>query len=128
MNNEVRFPEGWPTDCPPPASLEADGVFFRTINGQAPAAEDFLTYHELGKKVSKKQKCEACGISLMASLEDAIHHRDVVPGIRRFIASGRLSPNHGRTLLTPMGNYPSHTTWWPFEAVDRAALFGLVEE
>jgi hypothetical protein len=31
-------------------------------------------------------------------------------------------------ILASVGKQPTHTTWWPYEGVDRASLFSIVPE
>ena len=42
-----------------------------------PTNDDFLSYREMGKKVSRKKECDACGLSVFRSKEEAVHHRSV---------------------------------------------------
>lgn len=43
------------------------------------------------------------------------------------IAKGTLVAAHGKACLTK-GMQPTHTTWWPYEGVDRIAPFVVVRE
>lgn len=51
---------------------------------------------------------------------DAVHQRLLPPKLGRWIAKGTLRPEHGKTKLTT-GKQPTHTTWWAYDGVDRAA-------
>jgi hypothetical protein len=44
-----------------------------------------------------------------------------------YIAEGSLAAEHGTTKLTE-GKQPTHTTWWPYDGVDRARIFAVVED
>jgi hypothetical protein len=125
-NGGFSFPAGWPPNCPPDDAVDADIEVYRTVSADPPAATDFLSYHEEGKLVKNRQKiCQAHGVSVYGSVEDAIHHRKVFGWASQRIAKGKLTPDQGRTKPTP-GSLPSHITWWPYDGVNRCQPFVVV--
>lgn len=118
-----KFPDNWPESCPPPDALPAQGLYFRVTRGNPPTADDFKSYSELGKAPSSPP-CLRVGLSLLKSLDDAIHQTGLFPKIGKIIYSANLEPQDGKCKQTK-GTLPSHATWWPFESVDRAPLFHL---
>jgi hypothetical protein len=127
MATASRFPKDCPSDCPPDAAQDATSIVYRTVKANPPTAEDFLSYLEEGKRVSKAKRCGACGLSVMLSLEDARHHRDVLPWLSKFVSRGTLCREHGKTMPTPSDTYPTHAEWWPYEGVERHTLFTVVD-
>ena len=89
-----------------------------------PTANDFLTAHEAGK-FKKVCPCRRRGVSVLGDIVDAIHQREVFPWQGEYIAESQLDPSHGMIQSTK-GTSPSHATWWPYAAVNRAALFSVV--
>ena len=116
-----NFPENWPDSCPPPDAEPAQGSYFRVTTGNPPSAKDFKTYAELAK-VPNASPCLRVGLSLLKNIDDAIHQTRLFPKTGRFVFSANLEPQHGKCKPTK-GSLPTHTTWWAFEGVDRAALF-----
>lgn len=117
----MQFPKNWPPDCPPTEAQDAQGVYFRVANNNPPGADEFKSYAELGL-AQKADPCKRVGLSLLRKLDDAIHQTKLFPKHGNLIFSGDLNSCHGKTLLTK-GTLPTHTTWWPYEGIDRAALF-----
>ena len=122
----MKFPDSWPAGCPPDDSEPATGEVYRLVKSNPPTASDFLTHHELGK-LPNAPPCLRCGLSVFRAREDAEHQYRAYPRLGKFIAVGELQPEHGVTKLT-QGRQPTHTTWWSYEGVDRAAIFVSVEE
>jgi hypothetical protein len=60
-------------------------------------------------------------------MRDAVHQRQLLPKLGRFIAQAALVAEHGKTKLTK-GTQPTHTTWWAYEGVNRHRLFSVVQE
>lgn len=116
-----KFPDIWPDSCPPPDAQPAQGSFFRVTKGNPPYTDDFKSYAELGK-APYSPPCLRVGLSLLKNLDDAIHQIKLFPKTGKFVFNADLEPQHGKCKQTK-GTLPSHTTWWPFEGVDRAALF-----
>lgn len=120
------FPPDWPDGCPPGDALDANGVVFRVVKGESPIAADFASHFESGR-MPDAPKCLRCGLSVFQALGDAIHQRQLLPKLGRFIAQGTLDVEHGKIKLTPT-RQPTHATWWPYRDVDRASLFLIVRE
>lgn len=120
----MTFPADWPTGCPSAETPEADGDVFRIVKTNPVAADDLRSHHETGK-LPKADPCLRCGLSVFRVQEDAINQQRLMPKLGKLIARAALSAAHGKACLTK-GQQPSHTTWWPYEGVDRAALFVIV--
>ena len=120
------FPAYYPQNCPPFASEPANGEVFRLVRNSPPEREDFQTHFETGK-LPFAEPCLRCGLSVFTNLSDVIHQRTIYPMLGTFVAKGQLTTTDGVTMLTK-GRFPSHTTWWPFERIDRARSFRVVEE
>ncbi len=126
-NGGLSFPAGWPPNCPPNDATDADVVVYRAVEANPPTASDFLSYQEKGKQISPRKVCQAHGLSVHGSKEDAIHYRELFSWAPRLIAKGKLMPVHGKTKPTPSGNFPSHVTWWPYDGVNRCQPFAVVQ-
>ncbi len=122
----MRFPDGWPQDCPPADALDAAGEVFRIVKNEPPTYEDFRTHFESGR-LPKAPPCLRCGLSVFREIRDAIHQRQLLPKLGGLIAKAELAASHGKAKLTK-ARQPSHTTWWSYEGVDRASLFSVVGE
>jgi hypothetical protein len=122
------FPGDWPPGCPPADAVAAHAVVYRTVQADPPTTDDFVTYRELGKRVSPGQECKAASLSVFLNEKDALHHREAFrwKGNARLIAKGQLTADCGVTRPTPSNRYPSHLSWWPYEGVDRSAVFTVV--
>jgi hypothetical protein len=124
----MPFPTTWPQDCPPADAEPANGVVFRLVRNNPPAASDFLSYAEEGK-CPRRDPCLRCGLSVYRTLEDTVAKhaelRERFPDIDfgQHVASATLSPEHGKTKQTFA---PTHTTWWACEGVGRCELFVLL--
>lgn len=123
-SSAVNFPTTWPHGCPPADAEAASGELFRVAKTHPPSAEDFKSHAELGKK-SLGPQCLRVGLSLFRSLDDAEHLTLLFPKLGRHVLRGRLQAHHGVTKLTPSNRHPSHTTWWPYEGVNRCEPFSL---
>lgn len=119
------FPDNWPPGCPPADAEPAAGPVYRLVKNIPPLAEDFKTHHEIGK-MPKAPACLRAGLSVFRTRDDAIHQSKLHPFLGNKIASAELCPEHGKVKLT-RGTMPSHTTWWPYLGVERAAPFHKVE-
>ena len=122
----MKFPEDWPTNCPAADTPGADGNVFRISKENPVTAEDMRTHHETGR-VLKADSCLRCGLSVFRVLEDALNQQRLLPKLGKKIAKGPLLAVHGKACLTK-GQQPTHTTWWPYVGVDRAALFVVIQE
>ena len=126
MSGGLTFPHDWPEPCPPADANAADTVIYRRVLNNPPLPADFLSYRELGKRVSPGKACQACGLSVFVTREDAVHNRELFPSAGQFIAAGRLLPCHGKTMHTPSGTQPAHYTWWCYDGVARSTLFKVI--
>ena len=123
---ELRFPEGWGADCPPAEAGDAEGVFYRRVLCRTPSAEDFRSAVELGtRKIYDWQKCQARGLSVFRAIEDAQRYAELYPATGNLIAQATLGRRDGKTIPTPT-NGNTHTTWWPYEGVERNAKFKVL--
>jgi hypothetical protein len=122
----MNFPDSWPTDCPPQDAVDAQGEVFRIVNTDPPIAQDLASHFETGRLL-KAPACLRCGLSVFREVRDAVHQRMLLPKLGRWIAKGTLESEHGKTKLTA-SKLPTHTTWWAFDGVNRAALFAVVRE
>ncbi len=122
----MTFPQDWPNGCPATDVPGADGIVYRIVKVSPPTATDMLSHHESGR-LPTANPCLRCGLSVFGILEDARNQRQLMPKLGGWIARGTLTPTHGKAHRTP-GQQPSHTTWWPYEGVDRAAIFSVIPE
>lgn len=114
---------GYPPNCPPANGRLPNGeVVYRVTSGPPPAAQDFLSYVEMGRQVSAGKACQARGLSVYSDKADAQNRARLYGGT--YIAEATLNGTDGVIAATPNQRTPdSHHTWWPFDGVDRAALF-----
>jgi hypothetical protein len=122
----MKFPSDWPAACPPDDAEPAEGAVYRIVNSQPPEEADFVTHFESGK-LPKAPACLRCGLSVFRDKRDAIHQRLLLPKLGKWIATAELIPQLGMTKRTS-GTQPTHTTWWAYEGVNRAAAFSVVAE
>lgn len=119
----MQFPDDWPEGCPPEDAEPAAGQVFRLVKSNP---TDFASHHELGT-LPKGPACLRCGLSVFRTREDADHQHRAYPKLGRYAAIGTLEAQHGVAKPT-LGRQPTHTTWWPYEGVDRQSVFTTVEE
>lgn len=114
---------GYPPNCPPSTAHAPKGqVVYRVTSGPPPAAQDFLSYVEMGRQVSPAKSCQARGLSVYTNKADAQNRARLYGGTH--IAEATLDGTDGLIVSTPNQRTPdSHHTWWPCDSVDRAALF-----
>jgi hypothetical protein len=122
----MNFPKDWPQSCPPADAVDAVGEVFRIVRNSPPAAGDMASHHETGR-LPKAPPCLRCGLSVFREVRDALHQRELLPKLGKFIAKGVLKPEHGKTKLTD-GTQPTHTTWWAYEGMQRESIFIVREE
>ena len=124
------FPDDFPSNCPPQDAIDANGLYYRIVNNNPPTSDDFLSKHELGAipkyRAGQSFLCRWRALSLYASIGDAEHHRDVMPGDGEFIAEGQLVREMGRTKLTPNPDRMSHTEWWCYHGIVRHLAFRVI--
>ncbi len=116
------FPADWPQGCPPPDAVDACGDVFRNVKTIPPTIEDFTSHAERGTCL-KAPQCLRVGLSVFQRALDAMHNAELFPRLGEHVAKATLAPSHGKTKATPSKDKPSHTTWWPYADIDRAALF-----
>ncbi len=106
------------------ATPDANGEVYRIVKNNPVQWTDMQSHYELGR-LPKADACLRCGLSVFQLLEDAIHQQQLMPRLGSYIAKGQLSLSHGKAVLTP-GQQPTHTTWWPYEQVERELLFEVL--
>ncbi|MBE0508900.1 MAG: hypothetical protein IBX50_19625 [Marinospirillum sp.] len=121
------FPDNWPQNCPPIEAEDADGVVYRVCSQNPPSQRDFQSHEELGKR-SSGDPCMRRGLSVFRDLAEARHLTVLFPKLGSKVFRGDLSQEQGKVKHTPARQRPSHTTWWPYEGIERAASFKLIEE
>lgn len=121
-----QYPTDWPKGCPSSDAEAASGLYFRVGRHNPPTAADFQSQAELGRAVSGDE-CLRVGLSMLRSLTDAEHLIRLNRKLGTEIYRGELITSHGHSKLTGSHRSPSHTTWWPFAGIDRAAPFSMVE-
>lgn len=122
----MKYPDDWPAGCPSADTPEASGGVFRIVKENPVSAGDMQSHHETGR-LPHADPCLRCGLSVFRVLEDALNQQRLLPKLGSRIARALLVAEHGKVCLTS-GQQPSHTTWWPYEGIDRAALFVVVKE
>lgn len=116
------FPDNWPKNCPPNEAQDASGVYYRVGKSNPPATADFKSHVEMNKK-SRGDECIRNGLSVFSKQEEARHLIQIFPMLGSHVYQGELQAEHGKVKPTPSDQNPSHTTWWPYNGVDRAKLF-----
>lgn len=121
------YPPDWPAHCPPSDAEDASGMVYRVCKETPPSQRDFQSHQELGKR-SSGDPCMRYGLSVFRDLAEARHLTVLFPQLGSMVFRGELTPEQGKIKHTPAKQRPSHTTWWPYEGVDRAASFKLIDE
>jgi hypothetical protein len=123
-----KWPPHFPDDCPPQDAFVASGAVFRAVKADPLSANDFLSYLEEEKPIRNATKrCQASGVSVQRTLEEARRHLATLPGVYKYIAAATLMTAHGKMKPTPNKKWPEHLTWWPFAEVVRQAAFRVIE-
>jgi hypothetical protein len=127
--NAPAFPEWFPNDCPPHASVDADGVVFRFATRSPVDPRDFLSHHELGL-APRSQPCRRCSLSVYRSLATARRKltelRNRAPDrFGPYIMEGLLTAAHGK--IKQEGSEPDHHEWWAYDGVERHVPFRVIE-
>ncbi len=122
----MNYAKECPQDCPPVDAVDVQGEIFRIVRHCPPTHCDFQTHAETGKALTAggKRACLRFGLSVFNRLDDAAHQRELFPALGQDIATAMLSAQHGKAQAT---GKPPHQTWWPYESINRAALFSCVE-
>lgn len=124
----MKFPEYFPKGCPPVNADIMNINVFRYIEGDVPKPDDFLSYYQLGKKVSKA-KIQQFGLSVHSSEEFSMHYRKVNGFIKKKykgIAMGYACINKGVAEDTSNKNNPGHLTWYLFAGIEPSSEFETV--
>lgn len=109
---EHGWKEPLPQGCPPEKARNTNGeTYYRLLENNPPAADDFKSYAEL-KKPTMAPECEARSISLVTELAAA--HAKLLPRTR-FVGIGliTLAPGSGAIFVRK-----THVHWWPCGACD----------
>lgn len=122
----MMFPQSWPIGCPSVDTPDAGGEVYRIVKDNPVTMADMLTHQETGR-LPKADLCLRCGLSVFRLIEDAVNQQKLLPKLGKRIAKGLLTVVHGKACLTT-GQMPTHTTWWPYDGVDRAVIFVVVQE
>lgn len=120
------FPHNWPADCPPADAADGAGDVFRIVKHDPLIDDDMASHFETGK-LRRAPACLRCGLSVFRERGDAVHQRQLLPKLGNMIAKATLKAEHGKTKRTK-GQQPTHTTWWPYEGVNRRSLFSVTME
>ena len=123
-----------PNNCPPNAAEIASGEVYRFIDNEheEPSPEDFLSWRELNPKAdcpTSLTECQACGLSVIRSIEDVHKAPKKVPALRKMKpALGILTAELGRIQNTPSNRCgQSHHTWWVANNTEPWKVFSIVE-
>lgn len=122
----TTFPADMPAQCPPGDAQVASGQVFRIVRRRTLTSDDFLTHDELGK-LPDADPCLRRGISVFPHMKGAVHQARLLPRLGSFIACGSFKAHHGLIKRTN-GRAPDHTTWWPYQGVNRLEPFDNVVE
>jgi hypothetical protein len=115
----LPFPDWFPGGCPTADTPDAAGKVYRIVDSTLPANQRFRSHHELGT-APNADPCRRCAVSVFNSPEGARHRQRLSPRLGDAISEGTLTPESGKTRLT---NATGHISWWPYEGIDRVALF-----
>ena len=106
------WPSNFPEQCPPTEARQDSLEVFRLVANDPPAEKDFRPnrIEKPDRNFKPADLCNACGISVFQSIDDAIRIRGKYKANKgKHIAKGIISPNDGFVLETYAS---SHTTWW----------------
>ncbi|HZP66398.1 MAG TPA: hypothetical protein VFB32_08810 [Rudaea sp.] len=123
-----------PDGCPPADATPPTMTVFRITYARTPSPKDFETHRQLYPRIKFDDECDACGISVYLTFDDADKRRRRIPRLKKRgrVAVAQLSPQWGlikNTSAGDNGKHDSHHTWWIavgtqpwtiFEVVDRA--------
>ena len=122
-----------PHDCPPSIAEAASGEVYRfiSIDHEEPCPEDFLSWRELHPEATcppSLPECQACGLSVIRSIEDVRRAPKRIPTLRKKkTALGNLTPDLGQIQNTPSSKSgPSHHTWWVAKGTEPWKIFQVV--
>ncbi len=123
--------EKFPPNCPPQKAKEASGEVYRLVDGNPPAAKDFLSWYELKpekKYNSQVKECQAHGLSVSTQKSNIFSLRNRYPWLRKKnVALGKLTPDLGVMLHTPSNDDKLHHTWWVADAKEPWTVFQVID-
>ncbi len=122
----MNFSKDWPPNCPSEDTPDAAGDVFRISKEKPVTAASMQSHYESGR-LPNADPCLRCGLSVFRALEDAINQHNLMPRLGNIVARAALLAEHGKACLTE-GQQRTHTTWWPYEGVDRAAMFVVIRD
>jgi hypothetical protein len=128
----MKWPEHFPNACPPSDSSDCRGRIFRIVKNGGPEESDFLSYWVLKPErqpgwLKTGRACNACGLSVLISMEDALEVLEIVQGIGDKIAVAEFEAGTGKIKHTPSGRHENHHTWWvPVHVEKPWTLFKIV--
>lgn len=112
----MEWPQHYPESCPPAIAKEASGKVYRFIEKEHefPQDKDFMSWKELNpNKDYGEKECQACGLSIYISLEEAKRVASSIPRLKKMkIAEANLTKNSGKMENTPSNVSKDHFTWW----------------
>lgn len=129
----MTYPKYFPVNCPPLKSSDALGEFYRFIKKvhERPYPKDFISWRQESPEKecpASLTECQACGVSIHSSLDDAKSLALRIPRFRNMkIAKGVLSGRLGRIEHTPSRHEKSHHTWWIIENSEPWNVFELID-
>ena len=125
----MQWPDYFPNDCPPEDAQAATGDVYRLVKQNPPEARDFIPLREKTGKDFGEQECQACGLSVFRSFDDAVGVKNRGRGMgNRLIAKGSLSRHLGKVKQTPSRAFgQSHNTWWVPTEVEPWSVFHVVQ-
>jgi hypothetical protein len=129
LRGGMMWPKHFPSGCPEPEAIPADGIVWRIVKADTPTADDFVS-HKLTYPAKNwgKSECQACGLSVHRNRADALGLL-ALPRFRGYhVASGTLAPAHGVIRSTPTAKSESHETWWVPQGVEVWTLFAVSDE
>lgn len=126
----MQWPDYFPENCPPEHAEPASGEVYRMIEKSAPTEQDFKSFRELNprRRLSRKMRCRACGLSVYTEPQDILILRRQVPRFRTYsLSKGELEPRLGKLLHTPSRKTgESHHTWWVPVGAEPEKVFTAV--
>ncbi|MBF0548935.1 MAG: hypothetical protein HQK60_00225 [Deltaproteobacteria bacterium] len=121
--DELRFPDDWPANCPPADAVDANITAYGHSKENPPGEHDIETFHEMNVPVKPGQDlCQRCGLSVSTTVEDAVEIRRLFPRRKRYIIVADLKPEHGKIKMTE-GPVPSHATFWKYSHLTFQEIF-----
>ena len=120
----LRWPPGFPEDCPPQEAYPANGVYYRIVKNDPPEPGDFASLYRQNRQLAddriqsgRATQCQTMGLSVFADGNEAVRRAIRFHLIGNKIARLTLGPAAGKILPTPT-NGDSHHTWWQAVAYD----------